>query len=83
MTPRSTRVPRPRREPDPSDQLAVLADRLEATERRQQQLQNTVAALAREVGVSVGGLCGHCGESHTLIKDGSMYCPRCGHLRSL
>ena len=82
MTPRSTRVSDHRRERTTA-QLAVLADRLKATEQRQQHLQNTLAGLAREVGVSVGCVCGHCDESHTLIKDGTMYCPRCGYRRSV
>ncbi|MDF9746957.1 hypothetical protein [Natrinema salsiterrestre] len=83
MTPRPTRVSHPRRERDTAVQLAVLSDRLEAAERRQRQLQNTIAAIGREAGVSVGCLCGHCEESYTLIKNGDMYCPRCGHRRSL
>ncbi|WP_226006779.1 hypothetical protein [Natrinema salinisoli] len=83
MTPRPTRVSRPLRERDTASQLAALSDRLEAAERRQRQLQNTIAAVGREAGVSVGCLCGHCEESFTLIKAGSMFCPRCGHRRSL
>ncbi|PCR89728.1 hypothetical protein CP557_03765 [Natrinema ejinorense] len=83
MTPRPTRVSGPRRDRATPVELAVLNDRLEAAERRQRQLQNTVAALGREVGVSVGCLCGHCDESFTLVKAGRMYCPKCGHGQSL
>ncbi|MDS0477775.1 hypothetical protein [Natrinema sp. 1APR25-10V2] len=60
-------------------QLADLNERLEASEQRHRQLHNTVTALGREVGVSVGSPCGHCNESYMLIKRGCMYCPRCGH----
>lgn len=90
MIHRPARVPdRQRRSPDNqrkqslSTQIAALSDRLEATERRQHQLHNATAALAREVGVSIGCVCSHCDESYTLIRAGQMYCPRCGHQQSL
>ncbi|WP_226479590.1 hypothetical protein [Natrinema amylolyticum] len=83
MTPRPARVPSPRRDRQISAELTALSDRLEATERHQRQLENTIAALAREVGLSMGCLCGHCDESYTLIRSGTMYCPRCGHRQSL
>lgn len=83
MTPRPARVPTSRRDRLTAAELAALDDRLEATERRQRQLQNTLAALARETGLSMGCVCGYCDESYTLIKDGTMYCPRCGHRHSL
>lgn len=83
MMRRSTRPPKHQHSHSVSAQLAVFNDRLEATERRQRQLENTMAALGREVGVSIGCPCARCEESYTLIKAGSMYCPRCGHQQSL
>ncbi|SEP90402.1 hypothetical protein [Natrinema salaciae] len=83
MTPRPARIPNPRHDRTLSAELASFRSRLEAAERRQTQLRNTVAAIGREAGVSVGCPCGHCDESYTLIKDGTMYCPRCGHRQSL
>ena len=50
---------------------------------RHQQLHNTVDALAKQVGVSVGRPCTECGQCHVLIKDQRLFCPRCGHERYL
>ncbi|WP_222918539.1 hypothetical protein [Natrinema sp. SYSU A 869] len=83
MTPRPARVPSPRRDRQISAELAALSDRLEKTERHHRQLQNTVAELAREIGLSMGCLCDRCDESYTFIRNGTMYCPRCGHRQSL
>ncbi|ELY64548.1 hypothetical protein [Natrinema versiforme] len=83
MAPHPTRVSQPRRDRTIPAQLASLSDRLEAAEYQQRQLKNTVAALGSEIGVSVGCPCGRCNESYTLIKAGSMYCPRCGYRESL
>jgi exosome complex RNA-binding protein Csl4 len=63
--------------------LADLRDRIDAAERRQRRLRNTVAALGREVGVSLGCPCSRCDECYLLVADGRMYCPRCGHLESV
>ncbi|AFO56469.1 MULTISPECIES: hypothetical protein [unclassified Natrinema] len=58
--------------------LATLEDRLEAAEYQQRLLRTTVAGLAREIGCSLGCQCSRCERSYTFVKDGSMYCPRCG-----
>ncbi|WP_254764293.1 hypothetical protein [Natrinema marinum] len=79
MIPRSPASSESKRDRALRAQLAAISERLEATERQQQQLKNTITALGREVGVSVGCPCGRCNESYMLIKQGSMYCPRCGH----
>lgn len=85
MTYRPSRVsqPRPRRERPIAAQLAALNERLEVAERQHRQLRNTVSALGRELGATVGSPCVHCEESYLLIKDGSMSCPRCGYRESL
>ncbi|WP_408958375.1 hypothetical protein [Natrinema sp. 74] len=83
MIPRSSSSAGSKRDRAIRAQLAALGERLEESEQRHRQLHNTVAALGREVGVSVGAPCSRCAESHTLIADGYMYCPRCGHRRSL
>ena len=83
MIHRPTRRPEPVHDRTVRGQLARLTDRLEVAERRHLQLRNTVSALGREVGVSVGSPCDHCDESYMLIRDGEMYCPRCGHRHSL
>ncbi|WP_306055133.1 hypothetical protein [Natronococcus wangiae] len=63
--------------------LESLAARLEAAERHQQQLERTVAALARETGLSVGCPCTHCSRSNMLMKPGLLYCPECGYKQSI
>lgn len=83
MTLRHTGVSDPRRDRAMSAQLAALEDRLEAVERQQRLLRTTVAGFAREVGCSLGCQCGRCDESYTLVRDGCMYCPRCGYRESL
>ncbi|WP_254524218.1 hypothetical protein [Natrinema caseinilyticum] len=81
--PRQIRFPKTKRERAMSAQLAALNERLEVIERRHCKLQNTVEALGREAGVSVGSPCSHCDESYMLIKNGHMYCPHCGHRRTM
>lgn len=63
--------------------LETLTARLEAAETRQQQLERTVAGLARETGLSVGSTCTHCDRSSILMKSGFMYCPECGYKQSI
>ncbi|WP_187432870.1 hypothetical protein [Natronococcus pandeyae] len=63
--------------------LETLATRLEAAETRQQQLERTVAGLARESGLSVGSPCTRCDRSNILMKSGFMYCPECGYKQSI
>ncbi|WP_254530880.1 hypothetical protein [Natrinema gelatinilyticum] len=77
------RFPQTKRERTTTAQLIALNERLEVIERRHCMLQNTVEALGREAGVSVGSPCSHCDQSHMLIKDGHMYCPHCGHRRTI
>ncbi|OAQ52537.1 hypothetical protein HTG_13010 [Natrinema mahii] len=83
MTPRHTGVSESRRDRAMAAQLAALEERLEAAERQQRLLRTTVAGLAREVGRSLGCQCSRCDESYTLVRDGCMYCPRCGFQESL
>ncbi|ELY86401.1 hypothetical protein [Natrinema altunense] len=78
MTPRHTGVSESRRDRETAARLATLEDRLEAAERQQRLLRTTVAGLVREVGCSLGCQCSRCEGSYTFVKDGSMYCPRCG-----
>jgi hypothetical protein len=63
--------------------LERLTARLETAEDRQQQLERTVAALAREAGLSIGYPCTQCNRCYTLVKSGYAYCPECGYRRSL
>ncbi len=56
-----------------------MADRLERNELQIDRLENTVNALARETGISIGGPCGECNLGHLLIKQEIMYCPKCGY----
>ncbi|MFP8957394.1 hypothetical protein ACLI4Y_11735 [Natrialbaceae archaeon A-CW3] len=63
--------------------LEALRTRLEATERRQQRLLNTVAGLARASGVSVGSPCNRCDRSHLLVTTNAIHCPSCGYARPL
>lgn len=60
-----------------------LSVRLEAAETRQRLLEHTVRGLARESGISVGSPCTSCEQCHVLVKDGIMYCPRCGDRRTV
>jgi len=83
MPPRHTGVSEPRSDRATSAQLAALEQRLEAVERQQRLLRTTVAGFARESGCSLGCQCSRCDESYTLVRDGCMYCPRCGYRESL
>lgn len=81
-------IPRPSRA-KLADQRAVI-DRLEATtkrvetlEDRHRQLERTVAAVARETGLSLGCPCTRCNRSYTLTESGVVYCPECGYRRTL
>ncbi|MDJ1432889.1 hypothetical protein [Halostagnicola sp. A-GB9-2] len=87
MTPRET-YPQERQRERTGDrarraQLEQVTERLEATERRLTQLQNTVRAVAREADVTVSGPCGRCGRVNLLVTDGTLHCPMCGYRRSL
>ena len=64
-------------------EIESLQNRITRAELRQRQLYNTVNALAREVGVSIGGPCTRCGQCHVLIKNRRMYCPQCTNERYL
>lgn len=83
MTPRSSFRPDAQHQRTLVSRLETLADRLEATENRQRQLERTVAALARDAGLSVGCPCVRCNRSNMIIKPGSMYCPECGYSQSI
>ncbi len=83
MTPRHTGVSESRRDRAMAARLATLEERLEAAERQQRLFRTTVAGLAREVGCSLGCQCSRCDGSYTLVRDGCMYCPRCGFRESL
>nr|WP_238705341.1 hypothetical protein [Natrinema pallidum] len=78
MTPRQTDASASRRDRTMAAQVAALENRLEGAEYQQRLLRTTVAGLAREVGCSLGCQCSRCEGSYTFVKDGSMYCPRCG-----
>ncbi|MFP9193287.1 hypothetical protein [Natronosalvus vescus] len=64
-------------------ELETLRGRLEAAERRQKRLLNTVTGLARASGVSVGSPCNRCDRSHLLVTANAIHCPSCGYARSL
>ncbi|QLG48336.1 hypothetical protein [Natrinema halophilum] len=81
--PRHIRFPQTKRDRTVKAQLVALNERLEAMEQRHCLLRRTVEALGRENGVSVGSPCSHCEKSYMLIKNGHMYCPHCGHRRTM
>ncbi|NKE35132.1 hypothetical protein GWG54_04720 [Natronococcus sp. JC468] len=83
MTPRSAPRSDRTRQRAVTARLEAATERLDTLEGRQRQLERTVAAVAREAGVSVGSPCTRCDRSHTLVKSGLVYCPECGYRRTL
>ncbi|WP_440771226.1 hypothetical protein [Natronorubrum sp. DTA28] len=57
--------------------------RLERIETRLPLLENTLRAVARQAGVSIGSPCGHCERSYLLVANGMMTCPTCGYQQSI
>ncbi|WP_436343777.1 hypothetical protein [Natronorubrum sp. FCH18a] len=64
-------------------QLRDVTARLERVESRLPLLENTVRAIARQAGVSVGCPCTRCERSYLLVADGMMTCPTCGYQQSI
>ncbi|MFP9059658.1 hypothetical protein ACLI4R_03890 [Natrialbaceae archaeon A-chndr2] len=60
--------------------VPTLADRVERLERQHRRLANTVAALARHAGISVGPPCTACGDCYLLFEHGRLRCPACGRV---
>ncbi|MFU8868606.1 hypothetical protein [Natronococcus sp.] len=83
MTPRSASRSETTHQRAVISRLEATTKRLEAVEDRQRQLERTIAALAREAGLSVGCPCTHCGRSYTLVKSGVVSCPECGYRQTL
>jgi hypothetical protein len=83
MTPRSSYRPEVKHQRAMTARLESLATRLEATEKRQRQLERTIDGLARETGLSVSYPCTRCNRCYLLSKCGLLYCPECGYKRSL
>ncbi|WP_459810085.1 hypothetical protein [Halopiger thermotolerans] len=76
-----TRTTRNRRETTAA--IDTLRARVTALEREQRLLQTATCALAREVGVTIGGPCSRCGRSYVLVTTDTMHCPACGDGRSI
>ncbi|ELY46196.1 hypothetical protein C496_01476 [Natronorubrum tibetense GA33] len=74
--------PTPRLERTVSELRDVTA-RLERIETRLPLLENTLRAVAREAGVSIGCPCDRCERSYLLIANGMMTCPTCGYQQSI
>lgn len=67
-----------------SAEQAELHDRLEAAELDVEQLRTTLVAVAREAsGVTVGHTCPSCERCLVLVRRGRLYCPACGHGRTV
>ncbi|WP_440764936.1 hypothetical protein [Natronorubrum sp. DTA7] len=66
-----------------ASELRNVTARLERIETRLPLLENTLRAVARQAGVSIGCPCGHCERSYLLIADGMMTCPTCGYQQSI
>lgn len=75
-----TRSTPPQRAPRPrtvAAEIENLERRLAAIEDEQYLLRNTLCGLARENGITVGGVCSDCNRSYVLIERGMLYCPKC------
>ncbi|WP_394740641.1 hypothetical protein [Natronococcus roseus] len=83
MTPRSASRSEATHQRAVINRLEATTKRLETIENRQRQLERTIAALARETGLSVGCPCTRCSRSFTLVKSGVVYCPECGYRHTL
>lgn len=65
-------------------QYDQLRERIAETELRVEQLQNTLGAVAKEVGdVSVTHPCRRCERCFVLVRDDRLFCPECGYHRSV
>lgn len=80
---RSSPTPNQPRRQTLAAEIELLQRRVAATEHTQDLLRNTVVALARESGQTVGSPCSRCDQSYVLITDGMLYCPTCRDRRTL
>ncbi|THE65307.1 hypothetical protein D8Y22_08945 [Salinadaptatus halalkaliphilus] len=60
-----------------TDQDDQWKERIDALERGQTRLENTLRGLGRELDFSIGCLCPNCENSLMIRSNGEMYCPRC------
>ncbi|EMA41839.1 hypothetical protein C446_05970 [Halobiforma nitratireducens JCM 10879] len=63
--------------------MATLRRRVDAIEREQLLLRNTVSGLARDRGLSIGCECSKCNRAYTLVGKTRLFCPACGYERGL
>lgn len=69
----------PQKPPERSSQnrSRSLRERVDALERDQQLLENTLCGLARRSGLTVVGPCSHCDRAYVLASHGIASCPAC------
>lgn len=84
MDPRTYAVSRRSSRRWTSTRLEDLEARLDATERRLRQVENTLSYVGRQAaGLTVGSACRRCERSLLIVEDGEMHCPACGYRRLL
>ncbi|WP_230198534.1 hypothetical protein [Halopiger goleimassiliensis] len=66
-----------------SRRLRDLEARLDDTERKVDQLENTLCGVVRELNeVSIAGPC-KCGKALLIVHQQTVYCPQCQYRRTI